>query len=73
MKKLDLHGIAHSLADEATRRFLNFVDLPCEIVTGNSTKMKKLVSAVVREYDWFCHEKDAFNAGSLIVTEEDQS
>ena len=43
MKKLDLHGTRHAEAGEKIRTFLNFVDLPCQIVTGNSPKMKSIV------------------------------
>lgn len=69
MQTLDLHGTRHHKADEKTRRFLNFVELPCEIITGNSPEMKSIVKAVVREYGWSCYEKDSYNYGTLIVTE----
>jgi len=70
MKTLDLHGIKHNKANEKVRMFLNFVNLPCEIVTGNSPEMKKIVKSVVSEYGWSCHEKDSYNYGTLIVTEK---
>ena len=70
MNTLDLHGIKHQRADELTRRFLNFTDLPCEIITGNSLVMKNIVKSVVEEYHWFCYEKDAYNHGTLIVIEK---
>ena len=69
MKTLDLHGIKHSKADEITRFFLNFVELPCQIITGNSPKMKQIVKNVISEYEWFCYEKDSYNCGTLIVVE----
>ena len=69
MEILDLHGERHHQVDEKVRRFLNFVDLPCEIITGDSTQMKDIVKKVVREYKWFCHEKNSYNYGTLIVTE----
>tara|TARA_Y100001938_G_C8086080_1_gene432125 strand:- start:476 stop:646 length:171 start_codon:yes stop_codon:yes gene_type:complete len=53
-----------------TRSFLNFIELPCQIVTGNSTKMKDIVCAVVEEYEWFCYEKDSYNYGTLIIVEK---
>jgi len=49
--------------------FLNFADLPCEIITGNSPQMKKIVRTVVEEYKWICYEKDNYNYGILIVNE----
>ena len=70
MSTLDLHGTRHHQVDEITRSFLNFIDLPCQIITGNSEQMKTIVKNVVREYEWFCCEKDSYNQGTLIVTEE---
>ena len=70
METIDLHGIRHEKADEAVRSFLNFVDLPCEIVTGNSPVMKSIVRGIVEEYGWFCKERDSYNYGALIVREK---
>ena len=69
MQSLDLHGTKHSKADEKTRNFLNFVELPCEIITGNSPQMKKIVKLIVEEYGWRCYEKDNYNYGALIIIE----
>ena len=70
MKTLDLHGTKHHKADEEIRTFLNYVELPCQIITGNSPQMKQIVKKVVEEYEWFCHEKDSYNYGTLIITED---
>ena len=70
METLDLHGVKHSQVDEVTRSFLNFIELPCQIVTGNSAKMKDIVCTVVQEYEWFCYEKDSYNYGTLIIVEK---
>ena len=43
METLDLHGVRHHQVDEVTRSFLNFIELPCQIVTGNSPRMKEIV------------------------------
>jgi DNA-nicking Smr family endonuclease len=69
METLDLHGVRHHQADEIVRSFLNFIGLPCQIITGNSPTMQKIVKEVVQEYEWFCHEKDSYNYGTLIITE----
>jgi len=69
MEELDLHGIRHHQVDELVRRFLNFVEIPCQIITGHSTEMKSLVDNIVREYGWHTSEKDSYNTGTLIVTE----
>jgi hypothetical protein len=29
-----------------------------------------LVKKVVKEYQWFCYEKDSYNYGTLIIMEE---
>ena len=70
MEKLDLHGVRHSQVENTTRCFLNFVELPCEIITGNSYEMKQIVIKIIKEYQWFYHEKDSYNHGTLIVTED---
>lgn len=70
METLDLHGTKHHQVDEIVRSFLNFIELPCQIITGNSENMKSIVRAVVQEYQWFCYEKDSYNYGTLIVTEK---
>ncbi len=71
MQKLDLHGTRHIEADEKVRAFLNFVDLPCQIITGNSPKMKSIVRKIIKEYDWFCYERDSYNYGTLIIVENE--
>ena len=69
MQILDLHGIKHENVDDIVRRFLNYVELPCEIVTGKSWHMKEMVQKVVSEYSWTCYEKDSYNYGTLIIME----
>ena len=70
METLDLHGEKHHQVDEKVRRFLNFVNLPCEIITGDSAQMKDIVRNVVNEYEWFCYEKDSYNYGTLTIVEK---
>ena len=71
MPTLDLHGIRHKEADNEIRVFLNFVQLPCQIITGNSAEMRAMVKVVVQEYNWFCYEKDSYNCGILIIVERE--
>ena len=73
MKVLDLHGVRHNRVDEAVRRFLNFALLPCEIITGNSSTMREMVKDIVKEYSWFCYEKDSYNYGTLVIVEKNYS
>ena len=70
MRTLDLHGVKHEDVDEKVRKFLNFVELPCNIITGKSPEMKKIVEDIVIEYEWSFREKDGWNTGTLVVTEE---
>ena len=69
MRTLDLHGTKHEKVDEKVRKFLNFVELPCKIVTGNSDKMKLIVENVINEYGWACRILDDYNTGTLVVVE----
>jgi hypothetical protein len=69
MTSLDLHGKRHQHVDEIVRNFLNFIDLPCQIITGNSQQMKIMVKDIVREYEWFCYEKNSYNHGTLVIVE----
>lgn len=70
MNKLDLHGVRHIEVDEKVRSFLNFVELPCQIITGNSPVMKAIVKNIIDEYEWFCYERDSYNYGTLIILEK---
>ena len=69
MKTLDLHGTRHQKAEDKIRKFLNFVELPCQIITGNSGDMKRIVREIVSQYGWDCYEKDNYNYGTLIINE----
>jgi hypothetical protein len=67
---LDLHGIKHVNVEGVLRDFLNFADLPCTVVTGNSSEMKHIVKCVVQEYGWHCYEKNTYNFGALTIVEK---
>ena len=68
-RSIDLHGVTHECANEELRKFFNFVDLPCRVITGKSEKMKEIVKNIVKEYKWKCYT-DPTNAGVLIVIEQ---
>ena len=70
MTRLDLHGKRYHQVDEEVRSFLNFAQLPCQIITGNSDQMRKMVKKIVEEYQWFCYEKDSYNYGTLTIMEK---
>lgn len=65
---LDLHGTRHSDADEKIRQFLNWVELPTRIITGDSQKMKTAVESVTKEYGWHVMQ-DPSNFGEVVVLE----
>ena len=67
-RTLDLHGVKHSDAEEKIRRFLNFIELPAVILTGDSYKMKKIVEGVVSQYGWYCSYNSS-NFGKIIILE----
>ena len=68
-RTLDLHDTKHEVIEEKVKRFLNFIDLPCKIVTGKSTKMKEMVKGIVESYGWFSYEESTVNSGTLVVME----
>ena len=68
-RTLDLHGEAHETASERIRQYLNFVELPTSVITGDSGKMKKIVCTIVKEYGWKC-KADPSNAGRILITEK---
>lgn len=68
-RTLDLHGCRMENLEENVKSFLNFVDLPCKIITGNSSRMKASVKSIVNDYGWECWEESAQNQGTLIVVE----
>ena len=65
---LDLHGEKHIDVEERVSRFLNFVELPCKIITGDSETMKNIVRKVLSKYGYIAHD-DLTSVGSLIITE----
>ena len=69
---LDLHGVSHSHAADQIRDFLNFIELPCKVVTGKSEKMKKILHELVEEYGWLCREESAHNSGAIIIFDSEK-
>ena len=68
-RKLDLHGVRHSEVEERVRKYLNFVELPTSIITGDSSKMKEEVLRIVEEYGWSTSTLPG-SFGELIITEK---
>jgi len=68
MKRIDLHGVKH--ADVQRQLDIFFWECIQEgvksaiVVTGNSTRMKGIVTEVVKDYNF---KLEPFNNGSTIV------
>tara|TARA_B100000700_G_scaffold323061_1_gene426028 strand:+ start:130 stop:570 length:441 start_codon:yes stop_codon:yes gene_type:complete len=70
MRTLDLHKVRHQDVSEKVRKFLNFVELPCTIVTGKSSKMKEIVKEVVKEYGWSISPLGSDLDGAYVIIEK---
>ena len=71
LRTLDLHGTAHSDAPEKVRQFFNFVELPCDVITGDSSRMRGIVETIASEYGWVCTRPDPLKHGKITVVERE--
>ncbi len=69
-RTLDLHGVRHAKADDKIRKFLNFIELPCTVITGDSLRMKTIVEKIVKEYGWIMAQHPV-NWGEVIIREKE--
>ena len=69
MKTLDLHNTRHCDVEEKISRFLNWAEVPCRIITGNSDRMKKITKKILKRYDLACYNENDYNHGSYIVVD----
>jgi len=69
IRTLDLHETKHADVEESVARFLNWTEVPCRIITGNSERMKNIVKKMVDKYGYSCYNESAFNFGSFIIVE----
>jgi len=71
MKELDLHGLSHEEVWDVVENFvlMNSEELPLKIITGNSDRMKEIVTGVLDSYD-YVYETPAHNGGEIIVLED---
>ena len=67
---LDLHGFYHREIESLVNKFLeeNLDNLPVEIITGNSDRMKEIVEETVREHGLDMNVKSHYNLGSFIIS-----
>ena len=73
MKKLDLHGERHREVDRIVENFVidiyNKNELPIEIITGKSRKMRDIVETVLDRHGLKSYSKYWIAGGSIIVYE----
>lgn len=68
MKQLDLHGVSHRDLSRELDGFFTDPNLPLVVITGNSKRMKELVTQIASQYNLKAKEAMA-NSGRLIIYE----
>ena len=70
LPSLDLHGIYHREVEGLLHNFLNdnLDNLPVEVITGNSDRMKEIVTKIIESYNLEMRIKSHYNLGSFIVS-----
>ena len=71
MRTLDLHGLRHHEVDRIVENFIidayNKNELPAEITTGNSIKMKEIVKNVIQRHEFCFNQHIWMDSPSIIV------
>ena len=69
MRKLDLHGVRHGEVHILVEDFIleNQNYLPIKIITGNSEKMKRIVTNVLNAHGFQYSDGDFYNRGYIDV------
>ena len=70
MKKLDLHGKRHDSVETEVINFILMNELPVEIITGDSQRMRSIVAKAVKKHNLAFYPKGLTNHGSFIVVEK---
>lgn len=68
---LDLHGTKHLNARIVIEDFLAQTDLPAWIITGNSSKMKKILFNVLEEEGLQAYYLDPGNLGKVLILDKE--
>lgn len=63
--KLDLHGIRHDEVDRLVENFVLLNEIPLNIITGNSLRMRKLVETVLERHNFIY--KNLINQSVITV------
>lgn len=70
---LDLHGVRHADVFDRVNNWIYLQSLPAHIITGNSDKMKKLVSEFLDSFNYSYIIGDTKNQGYIkIINHESQ-
>jgi DNA-nicking Smr family endonuclease len=69
MKTLDLHGLQHDQAESAIINFIALNEMPVQIVTGKSERMRRMVMNAAQKTGHEWHYQNWTNAGCLVITE----
>ena len=64
IKQLDLHGIRHEEVDRLVENFVLLNEPPIRIITGNSHKMKDIVTEVLDRHDM---EYEQFKTSQITI------
>lgn len=67
MLTLDLHGVRHHKVELMVENFILLNDTPLRIITGNSPRMKSLVTQVVERHDFSWDYESDYNLGSIVI------
>ena len=69
MEKLDLHNLSHEDAAIIIDDFIiqNFLNLPVEIITGNSVDMQLILKGIINKHDLRMVPSHINNLGSYII------
>ena len=69
MEELDLHGVRHQDAGRVVENFLVVNEMPVQIITGNSTRMQKIVRDVCERHGYNADYPHHYNLGALVITD----
>lgn len=69
MDKIDLHGIKHNEVEDVMINACHMYCVPFIVVTGNSKKMKKIVTDIVFKHFGLKARPSISNDGCLVIEE----
>ena len=70
METLDLHGNDYEAAPQLVHSFIYNHQPPVKIITGQSPRMRDIVTEIVTIYGYHYHYERLTNTGCLVITEQ---